>query len=81
MEGNFSRAYTCKFPTAERTLGLHAIPEDQGWDVVMRERGGRWNRLCQVSKVSLRSSDDLSEGQREKLVVQSLHRVQLFVTP
>ena len=29
---------------------------------------GRWNRLCQVSKVSLRSSDDLSEGQREKML-------------
>ena len=40
---------------------------------------GRWNRLCQVPKVSLRSSDDLSEGQRE--IVQLLSHVQLFVTP
>ena len=58
---------------SRKDLGSSCHQEDQGWNVVMHERGtkmgqGRWNRLCQVSKVSLRSSDDLSEGQREKLL-------------
>ena len=58
---------------SRKDLGSSCHQEDQGWNVVIHERGtkmgqGRWNRLCQVSKVSLRSSDDLSEGQREKLL-------------
>lgn len=60
-------------PKKEKTWDLQAIKEGQGGNVADAGKGtlmwggGRRNRSCQVLKVSLRSSEVLSECQGETI--------------